>query len=477
MPAIDRPLTIVWFRQDLRLSDNPALCSAAASGEILPIYILDDISAGDWSMGGASRAWLHHSLEALDESLAGKLRFFSGDALQLLERLVEQLPVSSVCWNRCYEPWRTARDSRIKKMLKQRGVEAESFNGSLLWEPWEISKGDGTPYKVFTPFYRNGCLKGPPPRQPLPAPENITCFTGSIADECSLDQLSLLPELPWANQVMEHWQVGEQAAAEQLEDFRQHRLGDYRIGRDFPARESTSRLSPHLHFGEISPRQVWYSIEQAGAWQQDDNPEHFQRELAWREFSTHLLYHWPNLPTENFNAKFDPFPWHDDSEALQRWQRGRTGFPIIDAGMRELWQTGYMHNRVRMIVASFLIKNLLIDWRQGERWFWDCLVDADLANNSASWQWCAGSGADASPYFRIFNPLTQSEKFDPQGRYLARYCPELSGLPVKQRHQPWTASDSQLRDAGIVLGQGYPLPMVDLKETRERALALYKELP
>ncbi len=473
---MDQALSIVWFRQDLRLADNPAL-SQAANGKILPIYILDDDSAGNWAMGGASRVWLHHSLQSLNRSLQGNLRLFRGNAHSVLERLVDQLPVTGVFWNRCYEPWRTARDSQIKKWLAESGIKAESFNASLLWEPWQVGKADGTPYKVFTPFYRNGCRNGPPPRAPLPTPESLCFHRESVAGECTLDELALLPTLPWAGEMIRHWQVGEAAATEQLEDFRQTRLADYREGRDFPARESTSRLSPHLHFGEISPHQAWHSIEQASAWQQDDNPEHFQRELAWREFSYHLLYHWPQLPEKNFNRKFDPFPWGNDSEALQRWQRGQTGYPIIDAGMRELWQTGYMHNRVRMITASFLIKNLLIDWRQGAQWFWDCLVDADLANNSASWQWCAGSGADAAPYFRIFNPVTQSEKFDPNGTYLAQYCPELSRLPTPQRHRPWTASDSQLKAAGIELGHNYPLPMVDLKTSRERALALYRALP
>ncbi len=287
----------------------------------------------------------------------------------------------------------------------------------------------------------------------------------------------MLPEdLDWHQGLVSEWSIGEDAASAQLQQFCEQDLDDYKRARDFPAVDATSRLSPHLHFGEISPHQLWHRLEHDGSQAAGENAAHFLREIAWREFSYHLLYQFPGLPRDNFNAKFDRFEWRDDAAALERWQRGQTGFPIVDAGMRELWQTGYMHNRVRMIVASFLIKNLLIHWRAGADWFWDCLFDADLANNSASWQWCAGSGADASPYFRIFNPVLQSQKFDPEGEYLLRYCPELGGLPARLRHQPWQASEAQLQEAGIRLGEDYPLPMVDLKVTRERALQRFKEL-
>jgi deoxyribodipyrimidine photo-lyase len=429
-------------------------------------------------MGGASRAWLHQSLLALNRSLDGRLQFFSGNARDIILRLIEDYEVESVYWNRCYEPWRVQRDTHIKQDLLIKGVDNRSFNASLLWEPWEVAKKDGTPYRVFTPFYQKGCSQAQPPRQPLPAPERLNCFNTDIDSAQSLQDLALLPaELDWPHSLYAKWSIGEDAASGQLQQFCEDSLEDYKRARDFPAIDATSRLSPHLHFGEISPHQLWHQIEHSAVQGSVENSAHYLREIAWREFSYHLLYNFPQLPQENFHAKFDHFDWLDDSDALSRWQRGQTGFPIIDAGMRELWQTGYMHNRVRMIVASFLIKNLLIDWRHGAKWFWDCLFDADLASNSASWQWCAGSGADAAPYFRIFNPVLQSQKFDPEGEYLLRYCPELKGLPARQRHQPWLASEAQLSDAGIQLGSDYPLPLVDLKVTRERALQRFKALP
>jgi deoxyribodipyrimidine photo-lyase len=428
-------------------------------------------------MGGASRAWLHRSLESLNKSLDGSLQLFAGDARQILERLVTELEVDAVFWNRCYEPWRIRRDKLIKQDLQDKGVHNRSFNASLLWEPWTVSKQDGSPYRVFTPFYEKGCLKMEPPRQPLARVQPRDYYRSTVEFSRSLRSLELLPQkLDWHEAMLEHWQVGEQGAQQRLQQFIEDCLDDYRRSRDFPAVDATSKLSPHLHFGEISPQQIWHAIEQETAHRSSDGASHFLREIGWREFSYYLLYHFPELPERNFNSRFDGFDWLDDSDGLETWQRGKTGFPIVDAGLRELWQTGYMHNRVRMIVASFLIKNMLVDWRQGERWFWDCLVDADLASNSASWQWCAGSGADAAPYFRIFNPVLQSEKFDAEGEYLLRYCPELGGLPARLRHQPWLADDAQLRQAGIKLGVDYPKPILDLKQTRERALARYKEL-
>ena len=471
-----KPLSIAWFRQDLRVTDNPALAAAAEAGRVLPIYILDDVNAGSWAMGAAGRVWLHHSLETLDRALDGKLVLFRGDARKIIDHLTGSLPVKSVFWNRCYEPWRIKRDARIKADLLDRGIDTRSFSASLLWEPWSVSKNDGTPYRVFTPFYQNGCLSLPAPRQPLAPPKQFDWYTAAIDNSLSVDALELLPAESWHEPLCRHWQIGEAAAAQKFETFCNTTLADYKRGRDFPALDATSRLSPHLHFGEISPHQLWHRIDLAGLHDRSDAPAHFKREIAWREFSYHLLYHFPELPEQNFNRKFDDFQWLEEPTGLQAWREGRTGIPIVDAGMRELWQTGYMHNRVRMIVASFLIKNMLVHWRQGEAWFWDCLVDADLANNAASWQWCAGSGADAAPYFRIFNPVLQSEKFDPDGEYLLRYCPELSGLPAKYRHKPWEASEELLQAAGLKLGEDYPLPMLDLKVTRERALQRFRAL-
>ena len=463
--------TIHWFRQDLRLADNPSLTHAAENGQVLPVYILDDMNAGEHQMGGASRWWLHYSLTDLNKNLDGKLAIFAGDPQQILLELAERHNVSAVCWNRCYEPWRIERDKQIKAELKSKGIEVKSFNGSLLWEPWEPLKKDGTPYRVFTPFYRKGCLDQPPPRLPLPKPSDMSL----VADEKSLgvDRLNLLPKIRWDKQLEPHWQIGEAGAFARMESFVADGLDNYKDGRNFPAGNNVSRLSPHLHFGEISPNQVWYGAKKHPA---DRNLDHFHSELGWREFSHSLLYHFPALPRKNLQAKFDRFPWRDNAEYLDRWQRGQTGYPIVDAGMRELWQTGSVHNRVRMIVGSFLVKNLLLHWHHGEKWFWDCLVDADLANNSASWQWIAGCGADAAPYFRIFNPVTQGHKFDPEGDYTRRFVPELKNLPKKYLYSPWEAPADLLADAGVVLGKTYPEPVVDLKPSRERALEAFASL-
>lgn len=464
--------SIVWFRQDLRLSDNPALRAGVAAGEILPIFILDDETAKNWKMGGASRVWLHHSLLQLNASLNGKLSCYRGSAGDIIDDIVKRHRVAAVYWNRCYEPWRIKRDQEIKERLIDRAVLAKSFNGSLLWEPWEISKSDGTPYRVFTPFYRRGCLNAAAPRKPLARPRKI--IADKDAQSVSVEELGLLPaQKSWDEKIAKSWQFGEAAAGRVLDHFLNNGLGGYKGGRDIPSAPHVSRLSPYLHWGEISPNTVWHK---ARAINDSVDVDHFCSEIGWREFSYALLYHFPELPTQNFQPKFDAFQWIRNQKGLRAWQQGKTGIPIIDAGMRELWQTGYMHNRVRMIVASFLVKNLMVDWREGEKWFWDTLVDADLANNSASWQWVAGSGADAAPYFRIFNPVTQSEKFDPNGIYIHRYVPELSKLKGKALHAPWAASDEVLAAAGVSLGKTYPKPIADLKTTRVRALDAFKSL-
>ena len=469
--------TIVWFRQDLRLYDNPALLSAAQAGDILPVYILDDINAGEWAMGAASRVWLHQSLKKLNQSLDGKLLLLCGDAETLIPRLVADSGATAVHWNRCYEPWRISRDQKIKTALTASGIYVESTNGSLLWEPWTITKNDGSPYKVYSPYFKRGCLSAVDSIRPVvSAPKSISFLPRNKAiKSLSVDELNLQPAVAWDAGIHNAWDVGEDAGHEKLTALIDRRLEGYKQGRDFPAMDSTSRLSPYLHFGELSPHQVWSQVCQADPFD-DGDLSHYLAELGWREFSYYLLFHWPTLPDQPFQSKYKAFPWGTDNEGLEEWQQGKTGFPIIDAGMRELWQTGFMHNRVRMIVASFLIKNQLIHWHHGERWFWDCLVDADLASNSASWQWVAGSGADASPYFRIFNPLLQSEKFDADGDYLVRYVPELKGLPKKYRHKPWEAPDDILKAAGIELGVDYPHPMLDLKVTRERALGALKAM-
>lgn len=454
---------IVWFRQDLRLSDNPALYNAAKHKDmkIIPLYILDDESAQSWKMGGASRVWLHHSLNALNDSLDGKLIIKKGDAKEVLRDLVKSNDVEALYWNRCYEPWRIKRDEDIKKHI---GIECQSFNGSLLWEPWTIKNQQGNAYKVFTPFYRKGCLNAPAPREPLSKPKHINLADTLKSD--GVDSLNLLPTKNWHQNMTSHWTIGEKGAQGKLGAFLSHGLNGYKEGRDFPARNNVSGLSPYLHFGEISPNQVWYSADIQGKAQSvEKDLDHFHSEIAWREFSYSLLYHFPDLPTKPFQEKFTKFPWAQDHTALDKWQKGETGYPIIDAAMRELWETGYMHNRCRMIVGSFLVKNMLIHWHEGEQWFWDTLIDADLANNSASWQWIAGSGADASPYFRIFNPTLQSKRFDPDGDYIKKWVPELRNVSSKQIHEPW------LHDV-----KGYSAPILDHSASRDRALAAYKKI-
>ena len=469
----DSPI-IVWFRNDLRLADNPALFAAAASGRPLaPVFILDDESPVEFAMGAASRWWLHHSLHRLNDSLDGHLYIARGNAASIIPALASRLGAAGVYWNRGYEPWQIKRDRLIKSTLRDNGLTAESFAGALLFEPQSLTKADGTPYRVFTPFYRKGCLQSmPSPREPLAAP--TLDLADAKSDGISIDALELPPDIEWYGGMEAEWTPGEAGASARLETFLADGIGHYKEGCNRPDKQYVSRLSPHLHFGEISPNQAWYAAGKSGAPEADI--DHFRSELGWREFSYYLLYHFPDLPRVNFQKKFDRFPWRDDVEALSAWQKGQTGYPIIDAGMRELWQTGYMHNRVRMIVGSFLVKNLLIHWRHGEAWFWDTLVDADLANNSASWQWIAGCGADAAPYFRIFNPVTQGNKFDPEGTYVRQYVPELRELPLKYLHEPWLAPGDVLETAGVQLGRDYPAPIVDLKESRERALDAFRKV-
>ncbi len=470
---------ILWFRQDLRLADNPALQAAAETGApLLPVYILDDDNAGDRKMGAASRVWLYHALSDLNNSLDGQLYLAKGNAAQIISTLTKETEAQAVYWNRCYEPWRIDRDTKIKKDLESQNIDAKSFNGSLLWEPWDVLKNDGTPYKVFTPFYKKGCLSKAPPREPLPTPKNLNYF--EYKSDSALDDLNLLPpahENGWEKTIIQNWDISEQGAQQRLHDFLKDGLQNYKDGRNEPAGNNVSRLSPYLHFGQISPNTAWYAAQERGTmegWERDR--DHFLSELSWREFSYSLLYHFPTLPWENLQPRFNDFPWHEErSGDLKKWQQGQTGYPIVDAAMRELYETGYMHNRTRMIVGSFLVKNLLIHWHRGEEWFWDCLFDADLANNSASWQWIAGCGADAAPYFRIFNPITQGEKFDPDGAYVRRFVPELKDMPKEYIHKPWEAPPLTLQEAGVELGKTYPHPIVDHKEAREKALKAFEQ--
>jgi deoxyribodipyrimidine photo-lyase len=468
----DTPPAIVWFRQDLRLADNPALDAAIASkAPVVALFVLDDEAAGPWKAGGASRWWLHKSLEALAADLAqrgSRLILRRGRADDVLTQVVEETGARAVLWNRLYEPWATARDTKLKDALKSRGVAVASFNGSLLKEPWEVKTGSDGPFKVFTPFWRVASSKLEP-GAPLAAPKRIPAPTDWPVSD-ALDAWQLLPTRPdWAQGFGPVWTPGEAGARARLTQFIEGPLSRYAAGRDLPGEHNTSRLSPHLRWGEISPRQVWYALQTArqarGA---EANVDKFLSEIGWREFSYHLLYHFPTLPEKNFRPAFDAFPWRMDEAAFRAWSRGRTGYPIVDAGMRELWATGIMHNRVRMVAASLLVKHLMIDWRRGAAWFWDTLVDADLANNSASWQWVAGSGADAAPYFRIFNPVLQGEKFDPGGAYVRRWVPELEACDPRLVHRPWEASNFR--------SYGYPAPIVDHDKARVRALDAFSAI-
>ena len=470
---------IVWFRQDLRLADNPALCAAVArGGGLVPLYLLEDETPGRWSWGGASRWWLHHSLESLSSRLSdagSALILRRGKAETVLPQLVREMGAGAIFWNRRYDPQGLEADRVLKAALREDGLTVESFNASLLHEPWTLRTGKGEPYKVFTPFWKALAAAGDPDL-PLPAPERLP--DNPLPPSDALESWGLLPSVPdWAGGLRETWRVGESAAWERLEDFLDGALGSYAEDRDWPGKAGTSRLSPHLHWGEIGPRQIWHrSLERLrmSGHKTESDTWSFLRELAWRDFSHHLLTHWPDLPEKPWRPAFKAFPWADDAEGFRAWSQGLTGFPLVDAGMRELWHSGWMHNRVRMIAASFLVKDLLVPWQQGQAWFWDTLVDADLANNAASWQWVAGSGADAAPYFRIFNPVRQSERFDPEGHYLRRWLPELSALPDRYIHSPWEAPRSVLSEAGIRLGEDYPEPLLDHALARERALAAYK---
>lgn len=463
--------TLVWLRRELRLRDNPALYHAVQSGMVFPVYIA---SKHELDNGEAANCWLHHSLISLQQSLGGKLNIYSGEPQQILLKLIAKHNIDAVYWNRCYEPWRIDADAKLKTLFLDMGLECKSFNATLLWEPWQVLKPDGTCYKVFTP-YKNKVWQMTP-REVLP---EIT-ITNCVLDNESLNvmDLKLLPKIDWYQTMLEQWQIGEKYAQIRLQEFIQDELAGYKIGRDYPAKLNISKLSPYLHFGEISIHQVWneVSCQLLNNTINSEDVTHFLSELTWREFAYYLVYHFPHMLMQNLQTKFDNFKWVENQTWLRKWQLGQTGYPIIDAGMRELWQTGYMHNRVRMLVASFLVKNLLIDWRHGAKWFMNCLVDADIANNTTAWQWVAGCGVDAAPYFRIFNPIMQGEKFDELGEYTRKFIPELANLPNKYLFKPWDAPMDVLNKANITLGKDYPQPIVDIAISRQRALNALAEM-
>jgi len=472
--------TIVWFRADLRLSDNPALdwaCKRKAA--IIPVFFWAPQEESIWAPGGASKWWLHYSLVSLQHSLAllgSKLIVRASTDSQLsLVKLIEETGANAVTWNRRYEPSIIERDAKIKEALVAERITVESFNGSLLCEPWKGVKADGKPYQVYTPFWRNQVARGFG-TQPLPAATKILAPKSWPISE-AISSLSLLPKKNKWDAGFNNWTPGEAGAHKRLSFLLSNVASSYAETRNLPAQRGTSMLSPHLHFGEISSNEVLHGIRAAFPGEPLlKDVETYVKELVWREFGYHLLFYFPHTPVKPLNKTFEKFPWIENADHLRAWQLGQTGYPIVDAGMRELWATGWMHNRVRMIVASFLVKHLLIKWQSGAAWFWDTLLDADLASNTMGWQWSAGSGADAAPYFRIFNPLLQGTKFDSQGEYVKRWCPELKNLNVKHIHAPWQASSLELQQAGITLGIDYPRPIVIHEEARLRALAAYKKL-
>lgn len=462
--------SIVWFKQDLRLSDNPALLKAAHLGTILPIYILDT----SIKLGSATKVYLHHSLNALNKSLNNKLNFYIGNQQSIIFKLIEQYNIKNIFWNRSYEPWFREQEALIENRLCRLNLNCEALEGAYLWDPTKIKKKEGTYYKVFTAYKKKAVLVNT--RKPLSRPEKLVLIKDK-KNTTFLEDFKLIPNHAWPQKIIQHWEFGEQAAQKKLNTFIKMRLKGYKQGRDYPSLKQTSELSPALHFGEISPNQIWKAIEKyrpSKSLQEDKYC--FLNELIWREFSCYLIVHFKSLASDNFQSKFNTFPWKDNATFLEAWQKGKTGYPLVDAGMRELWQTGTMHNRVRMVVASFLIKNLMVHWHHGRDWFWDCLVDADLASNSFNWQWVAGSGADAAPYFRIFNPTTQGKKFDSEGLYIKKFVPELKNLPKRYLFEPWLAPEKILKEAHIKLGLTYPKPIIDLKSSRTAALTAYHSL-
>lgn len=474
---------IVWLRQDLRLSDNPSLASACESGRpVLLVYILPERDS-PWFPGEASRWWLHHSLASLDAQLSplqNRLVLRRGDPARELVSVARDVGAAGVYWNRCYEPRERAVQEQAEYELTKRGHSVHTFDGSLLVDPARFLTKNSTPYQVFTPFWRAACLRdafSPPVAAPTRIPKPH-CWPHGL----QLEELELLPGRNWTTGLAACWEPGEAAALKRWREFLESNLETYQATRNLPALAGTSRLSPHLHFGEITPRRVYHDTVRSlaaiscNSMDYENQTACFLSEIGWREFSYYILYHFPRTPHEPLRSSFADFPWESRPNWLRAWQQGMTGYPIVDAGMRELWQTGWMHNRVRMIVASFLTKDLQIHWSEGARWFWDTLVDADLASNTLGWQWASGCGADAAPYFRIFNPVLQSQKFDPQGDYLRRWCPELARLPRKYLHDPGSAPSSELRCAGVKLGRDYPPPIVDHAVRRDLALSKWKNL-
>ncbi|SEQ00916.1 deoxyribodipyrimidine photo-lyase type I [Faunimonas pinastri] len=476
MPDLNAPV-IVLFRDDLRLGDNPALhVATSTNAPVIPVFVLDEESGGLRPRGAAWRWWLHQSLLALSADLANfgsTLILRRGAMADVVPEIVRQTGAAAVFWNRRYEAASQAAD---EEALKSAGVPVRTYNANLLNEPWEIKTREGRPFRVYTAYWR-ACLARGLQNAPLPRPSAITYYSGPAIESDSLDRWGLLPTRPdWAGGMRETWTPGEGGAYERLYEFVDHKLSGYAAHRDEPQTDITARLSPHLSHGEISPRQIWAMLDHPELAAHQASISKFLGELGWREFAYHFLNQHPDLATRNVQTRFDEFGWMSSEGMLRAWQTGQTGYPIVDAAMRELWQTGWMHNRLRLIVGSFLVKHLLIDWRLGEQWFWDTLVDSDPANNALNWQWVAGTGADSAPYFRIFNPVLQGQRFDPEGEYIRRFVPELAELPGRYVHEPWRAPERILKAAGVVLKETYPRPIVDHQLARNRALSAFHAL-
>ena len=469
---------VLWIRKDFRFNDNQALIEASKFKEMIPTFVWDDHDLKPWSTGGASKWWLHHTLNQFKKALKDRgsdLLILKGSPEEQITKLCRQSNASAVLFNHSHNPFELKVEQKLRKHLDSQNIATHSFHGSLLCPTDSLLKADGSPYLVYTPFWRNFLKKYKP--QSIQGPLKLPSLPAKITSLCvGIESLALLPPLKWHENFHHYWSVGEEAAEKKVKEFIKKGLESYNSDRDLPSQDGTSRLSPHLHFGEIHPQRILSMVESKfGALEtiKDPNIIQFCKEVLWREFSYHLLHHFPKTPSQPLRDAFKKFPWKKNQKLFKAWSKGLTGYPIVDAGMRQLWETGWMHNRVRMITASFLVKHLGIPWQDGAKWFWDTLVDADLASNTQGWQWTSGCGADAAPFFRIFNPITQGEKFDPQGQYASQWCPELSKLPPKWIYRPWEAPKHILKQAGVTLGDNYPLPIVDHKEAREKALWNY----
>jgi len=476
LPA--KTISIYWLRRDFRLRDNPALNYVVKNSEKLVVVYIDDPSSQSWSDGGATKWYLHHSLLSFQRDLKDKglsLVIRKGEALKELKKLVKETSASNLVWNRLYEPELVERDKSIKAFFKSKKVEVNSFKSCVLLEPWECFNKSDKPYKVFTPFWRE-FQKRYNHKGTLSVPKNFPKSLSKV-ESLKISDLNLLPEIDWDEGFSEYWNPGEANAKKEAQSFIKRSANEYSDNRNIPSIDGTSMLSAALHFGEISPNQVWSLVLRGISKGEvgEREGEVFLRQLGWRDFAHQLLFNFPYSSDKPLNKEYSLFPWSKNKKYLKAWQKGETGIPIVDAGMRQLWHTGWMHNRVRMIVGSFLVKNLLQPWQEGADWFWDTLVDADLPNNSMGWQWVAGSGADAAPYFRVFNPVLQGQRFDKEGEYVRKWVPELSEVPKKWIHNVWDAPEKVLAEADVILGESYPKPIVDLKKSRNAALDAYRE--